>query len=118
MKSIHIFLLLLLISCKGNQSENRTEELSLSVPTASIESAEFDYAPAEAEPKAKKVEQTQKIIKESYLVFETSDMEKTYQKVRKYIKSNNGYIQSDRSTISIRGITGVSFWRYIYFIHV
>ncbi len=42
-------------------------------------------------------ERAQKIIKESYLRFETSDLDKTYHNIIKYTRENNGYIQSDVS---------------------
>lgn len=47
----------------------------------------------------------QKIIKESYLHFETQDLEKTYQQIKKTIKKNNGFIQDDNSNKSYGTIT-------------
>lgn len=42
-----------------------------------------------------KAAQDQKLIKESYLVFETSDIEKTYSNIVAVIKKYDGYIQDD-----------------------
>ncbi|MEM9687070.1 MAG: DUF4349 domain-containing protein, partial [Bacteroidota bacterium] len=39
--------------------------------------------------------QEQKLIKESYLRFETQDLDATYQKIRDNVKAHKGYIQSD-----------------------
>ncbi len=40
----------------------------------------------------------QKLIKESYLRFETQDLSKSYNNVIKIIKENKGFIQNDQST--------------------
>ncbi|WJJ97034.1 DUF4349 domain-containing protein [Algibacter luteus] len=53
--------------------------------------------PAEASP--------QKIIKTSYLKFETKDLDKTYLQIKKAIQDNNGYIQDDNSNKSYNTIT-------------
>ena len=42
----------------------------------------------------------QKLIKESYLRFETQDLSKSYNNVIKIIKENKGFIQNDQSTKS------------------
>ncbi|MCB0461980.1 MAG: DUF4349 domain-containing protein [Flavobacteriaceae bacterium] len=42
----------------------------------------------------------QKIIKESYLRFETNDLDKTYGSILYYVKNNNGFIQSDNANKS------------------
>lgn len=44
--------------------------------------------------------QEQKLIKESFLQFETKDLEKTYQNIVKFATQNNGFIQDDSSTKS------------------
>jgi hypothetical protein len=53
--------------------------------------------PAEASP--------QKIIKTSYLKFETKDLDKTYLQINKAIQANNGFIQDDSSNKSYNTIT-------------
>lgn len=40
----------------------------------------------------------QKLIKESYLRFETQDLDKTYNQIITFVRQNNGYIQSDNSS--------------------
>jgi len=47
----------------------------------------------------------QKIIKESYLRFETQDLDKTYNQIKKTISLNKGFIQSDNSNKSYNTIT-------------
>lgn len=39
----------------------------------------------------------QKIIKESYLRFETNDLDKTYGSIFRFVKKNGGFIQSDNA---------------------
>jgi len=52
---------------------------------------DYDVAPA-------KSQMPQKIIKESYLEFETIDLDKTYDNILRYIKQNNGFIQNDNAS--------------------
>lgn len=47
----------------------------------------------------------QKIIKESYLRFETQDLNKTYNQIKKAISENKGFIQDDNSNKSYNTIT-------------
>jgi len=46
----------------------------------------------------------QKIIKTSVLKFETQDLDKTYTNISKFVKQNNGFIQSDNSVKSYNKI--------------
>lgn len=43
-------------------------------------------------------ETVQKIIKTSYLEFETDDLDKTYTTIKRYVKQNNGVIQNDNAS--------------------
>lgn len=43
-------------------------------------------------------ETSQKIIKESYLEFETNDLDKTFDNIQRYVKQNNGVIQNDNAS--------------------
>ena len=43
-------------------------------------------------------ETTPKIIKESYLEFETKDLDKTFNNILRYVKQNNGVIQNDNAS--------------------
>ena len=47
----------------------------------------------------------QKIIKESFLRFETQDLDKTYSQIKKIISDNNGFIQDDNSNKSYNTVT-------------
>jgi len=47
----------------------------------------------------------QKIIKTSYLRFETQDLEKTYNQIIRFVKDNNGFIQNDNSNKSHNQLT-------------
>jgi len=47
----------------------------------------------------------QKLIKESYLRFQTQDLNKTYQQIIGYVKQNNGFVQDDNSSKSYNTIT-------------
>ncbi|XLS29224.1 DUF4349 domain-containing protein [Flavobacteriaceae bacterium M23B6Z8] len=95
MKLYSWFLFLLIVACKGSVSENDTNVFGITSPEEVID--EILLEPA-SEPVASK--QEQKIILESYLVFETSNMDKTYKDVALYVKDNGGYIQSDQSSKS------------------
>lgn len=43
-------------------------------------------------------ETSQKIIKESYLEFETNNLDKTFDNIQRYVKQNNGVIQNDNAS--------------------
>ena len=47
----------------------------------------------------------QKLIKESYLNFETQDLDKTYNNIIRFIKQNGGFIQNDNSNKSYNRIS-------------
>jgi len=47
----------------------------------------------------------QKLIKESYLNFETQDMNKTYTNIIGFVKQNNGFVQDDNSNKSYNRIS-------------
>ena len=49
--------------------------------------------------------QEQKLIKESYLKFETQDLDKTYAKIIGFVKQNGGFIQDDNSNKSYNRIS-------------
>lgn len=82
-------LLFTAIACSGRDGADRsiaspaTEEMAM-------EDAEMIY-----EETGQAETRQQKRIKESYLRFETQDPDKTYTGITRYVKENNGYIQSD-----------------------
>ena len=47
----------------------------------------------------------QKLIKESFLRFETQDLDKTYQQIIQFVKQNRGFIQDDNSSKSYNYIS-------------
>ncbi|WP_452227247.1 DUF4349 domain-containing protein [Lacinutrix cladophorae] len=47
----------------------------------------------------------QKLIKESYLRFQTQNLDKTYQKIISFVKQNNGFVQDDNSSKSYNTVT-------------
>lgn len=47
----------------------------------------------------------QQIIKESYLHFETQDLDKTYNQIKHFIIQNKGFVQDDKSNKSYNTIT-------------
>lgn len=90
---IPIFLLFLPLAC-SNSSSNETYDSE----------ASYDYAePVDGNLKLSAYEvndvvpQEQKLIKESYLRFETQDLEATYANISKFVQQNQGFIQDDVS---------------------
>ena len=47
----------------------------------------------------------QKLIKESFLRFETQDLDKTYQQIIRFVKQNRGFIQDDNASKSYNYIS-------------
>jgi hypothetical protein len=95
MKLVNWLLILCLISCSGVNSEKDALNYSLEAP--SEEALDIALEPSAPPPQNVASKERKKIIRESYLTFETSDMEKTYQNIANYIQISNGYIQSDQS---------------------
>ena len=48
---------------------------------------------------------SQKLIKESYLLFETQDLEKTYTNIIGFIRQNGGFLQDDNSNKSYNRVS-------------
>jgi len=94
MKLISWFLLSIVLACSGNNSSGEASVAYAEV-SPSISDAKFDkvYSPNAVDLQKRE----QKIIKESFLRFETNDLDKTYQEIINYIRQNNGYIQKDES---------------------
>lgn len=82
--------LTLALACSSNSSEDLNE-----VPPALSTAREVMTDSDDVMYYDTTVEQ--KIIKESFLRFETSDLDKTYQDISRYIKENNGYLQNDET---------------------
>ncbi|NER14230.1 DUF4349 domain-containing protein [Leptobacterium flavescens] len=94
MKTFSWFLLSLILACSGNSGT----ELSYSELDEAEELVVEDLAISSPSPRFEvQQKREQKIIKESYLRFETKDLEKTYQDIIRFTNENGGYIQSDES---------------------
>lgn len=87
---------LLFFSCQGSSNEQMS---SVEKSPAPYGMKEFVLEDANSVSSKKLTpEQTQKIIKTGYLTFETESVEHTYQRVSKWVLSNKGMIQSDRTS--------------------
>lgn len=89
MKIFYLFLLVIFpLACSNNSGESSVDGeiglLSAEMPVLSVSEADIDF-------------ETQKIIKESFLRFETNDLDKTYGSILHFIKKNDGFIQSDNA---------------------
>lgn len=87
---IVLFILTLPLACSNNSSNSGILGI-MNSSDMDMESVLFD-APFESESKQ---DVDQKLIKESYLSFQTEDLDKTYGKIVTVIKKYNGYIQDD-----------------------
>ncbi len=90
MKLISWLLLTIALAC----SENTTSEVSTN-EYAAVPVSELDLNESQVSFNAQ--EREQKIIKESFLRFQTEDLDKTYQKIVNYTQQHKGYIQKDES---------------------
>lgn len=90
---IAFFILVLPLACSNSSSSEdyRGESTYMDSPIMEKEMKTTAYAVDEAVP------QEQKLIKESYLRFETQDLEATYANISKFIQQNQGFIQDDVS---------------------
>ena len=93
-----LFILIIPLACSQSSSENSNVDYALS------EAISYDDEYLEA-PKAKAISQQQKLIKESYLRYETQDMTKSYSDLAEIISKNNGYIQDDSESKGYNRIT-------------
>jgi len=100
---LSLFVTLLMFNCNDIDSYNYKD----SSGTLGIlnDAYEADYEVAEVveemavtyQKTPPRNESQQKIIKESYLEFETKDLDKTYDNIVRYVKQNNGFIQNDNA---------------------
>ena len=95
----YIVILALPVMCsKGPSVENQSYDDTKSYAAIELETAN------EAVSKVSEAH-SQKVIKESYLRFETQDLNKTYQQIIKVLNQNKGYIQDDKSNKSYNTLT-------------
>lgn len=97
----YFFLFALPLMCSKEPSESYNSEIVEMDSEIAIDKSStingLISAPSETVP--------QKIIKESYLRFETQDLDKTYRNIEKSIRTNNGFIQNDNSNKSYNSIS-------------
>ncbi|MCF6295398.1 MAG: DUF4349 domain-containing protein [Flavobacteriaceae bacterium] len=98
---LFLFILMLSLACNNNPDANN---LGL------FDDMEMNESAVEAVMSSKQVLSVnspvqQKLIKESYLRFETQDLDKTYAKIISVIKQNGGFIQDDNSNKSYNRIS-------------
>ena len=96
MKTLYIFLLLILpLACTtSSDKESRGDVSSINGLLNS------DFTPMNDDVRYEEVDFEQKLIKESYFEFETNDLDKTYNSILRYVKTNRGFIQSDNANKS------------------
>lgn len=100
---LSVFLVLIIFSCHQEPSYSKNSSgLSGIINTSdkgdyaleeTIVDMEIAYEMAVPQDKT-----PQKIIKESYLEFETNDLNKTFDNIQRYVKQNNGVIQNDNAS--------------------
>lgn len=103
---MRLFILLLLyvlpLACSTNSSDSSEPEVSYTdMEPVSVEKV---YRESNSVPVLNEnIEQ--KLIKESFLRFETQDLEKTYNEIIGFVKQNSGFIQDDNSIKSYNRIS-------------
>ena len=102
---LSLSIVILSLACSnGGSNANISDEL---------EDVNMDYAVSETIMSSKQVLPAansgrtfeQKLIKESYLNFETQDLDKTYNHIIRFIKQSGGFIQDDNSNKSYNRIS-------------
>lgn len=89
-----ICLFMITLSCK-NDGASKSDDY----PIASYEIAsESPMVSSNLRTEKQFDDVNQKLIKESYLKFETRDLDKTYKQIIDFVKQNDGYVQSDNTS--------------------
>ena len=102
MKLFISFLILILpLACSQNKSADYTESPNYDEAYAVEEEIAFKASESSKDEyeiiKNNEASVEQKLIKESFLEFETEDLDKTYSNIARFVKQNNGFIQDDNS---------------------
>ncbi|MEP1489035.1 MAG: DUF4349 domain-containing protein [Algibacter sp.] len=104
MKSIfYFFIFFIAFACNSIDSDKSSNYEASEIGVMEIDrevqpiTENFNVAPSDATQ--------QKIIKESFLRFETKDLDNTYLQIKKTISNNKGFIQNDNSNKSYNTIT-------------
>jgi len=94
---LYLFILTLPLACLNNSAEEANSDSN----NNEVNEMVFEEV---ASPKtamiARNDDSQQKIIKNSYLRFQTHDLDKTYDLIIQFVKQNNGFIQNDNSNKS------------------
>lgn len=94
-----LLILVLFFRCSEKQSEKEIYALETEYDSVT------EKMEVSAEPLTVSTSNNQKIIKTSVLKFETQNLDKMYSNIAKYVKQNNGFIQSDNSNKSYNKIS-------------
>ncbi|MBQ0768421.1 MAG: DUF4349 domain-containing protein [Bizionia sp.] len=102
---IYLFALVLPLACSQNKSISDTETYNDNYEIQEMveESHSPSFQNSTTEDSDHSIEQ--KIIKESYLEFETKDLDHTYAQLSRFISQTKGYIQDDNATKGYNRIT-------------
>jgi len=99
---ISILILILPLACSNTGSiKSESSYDDFEVKEMVIEKEAFPNGNIQAAPN----EMEQKLIKESYLRFQTQDLEKTNQQIIQFVKANEGFIQDDNASKSYNTIS-------------
>ncbi len=99
---ILLFLYIIPLACSTSSSDTSEPEVNYSdMEAVSIEEV---HKGSSSVPISNE-DLDQRLIKESFLRFETQDLDKTYNEIIRYVKQNNGFIQDDNSNKSYNRIS-------------
>jgi len=93
---LYLFVIILPLACSNNSNGEADYAYDNEINEMVFEEATSSKGIMVASPR----EADQKIIKTSYLRFETQDLDKTYNQVIQFVKQNQGFVQNDNSNKS------------------
>ncbi|MDU8884702.1 DUF4349 domain-containing protein [Yeosuana sp. MJ-SS3] len=97
---IYFFIIVLPLACTTNSNkEDESEFYDGELSEMVLEEAVSDNAMMVSKSSVPAT-YDKKVIKNSYLRFETEDLDKTYDKIIQFVKQNEGFIQNDNSNKS------------------
>lgn len=97
---LSLLIVILPFACGNNSNGNNSTLLN----SMAVEESVIEYSKSSKQLYVNKRKQ-QKLIKESFLSFETQDLDKTYTKIIGIIKQNDGFVQDDNSNKSYNRIS-------------
>ena len=99
---ILLFLYIIPLACSRSSSDNfESEESNGYIEKVSVEGV---FSESNSVPIPNEI-MDQKLVKESFLRFETQDLDKTYRKIISVVNQNDGFIQDDNSNKSYNRIS-------------